>query len=200
MSYRKIRCVICIVWMLIEVKKNSMETEMRKLFLLIAKAFFVFEKCQRILQKHFSVLRNVSAFCKAIFQFWEMPAHFAKAFFFFEKCQHYLWAHTKNRWIYFSINKKDTLLNFCKKIPALPYRTMADGWTRFLSSRKGAKRRKGFGVFDDCLPDGWGLLILDRYLQKLGINPRTLSLLDRLALDCTSSKQHTKKVSLTLWE
>lgn len=40
----------------------------------------------------------------------------------------------------------------------------------------------GFGVFDDCLPDGWGLLILDRYLQKNGINPRTLSLLDRLAL------------------
>lgn len=40
----------------------------------------------------------------------------------------------------------------------------------------------GFGVFDDCLPDGWGLLILDRYLQKSGINPRTLSLLDRLAL------------------
>lgn len=40
----------------------------------------------------------------------------------------------------------------------------------------------GFGVFDDCLPDGWGLMILDRYLQQNGINPRTLSLLDRLAL------------------
>ena len=40
----------------------------------------------------------------------------------------------------------------------------------------------GFGVFDDCLPDGWGLLILDRYLQQNGINPDTLSLLDRLAL------------------
>lgn len=39
----------------------------------------------------------------------------------------------------------------------------------------------GFGVFDDCLPDGWGLLILDRYLQQKGINPRTLTLLDRLA-------------------
>ena len=36
----------------------------------------------------------------------------------------------------------------------------------------------GFGVFDDCLPDGWGLLILDRYLQQKGINPRTLTLLD----------------------
>ena len=40
----------------------------------------------------------------------------------------------------------------------------------------------GFGVFDDCLPDGWGLLILDRYLQRQGINPRSLTLLDRLAL------------------
>lgn len=40
----------------------------------------------------------------------------------------------------------------------------------------------GFGVFDDCLPDGWGLLILDRYLQQNRINPRTLSLLDRFAL------------------
>lgn len=40
----------------------------------------------------------------------------------------------------------------------------------------------GFGVFDDCLPDGWGLLILDRYLQQQGINPRRISLLDRLAL------------------
>ena len=40
----------------------------------------------------------------------------------------------------------------------------------------------GFGVFDDCLPDGWGLLILDRYLQQRGINPRALTLLDRLAL------------------
>lgn len=32
----------------------------------------------------------------------------------------------------------------------------------------------GFGVFDDCLPDGWGLLILNRYLQQKGLNPRTL--------------------------
>lgn len=40
----------------------------------------------------------------------------------------------------------------------------------------------GFGVFDDCLPDGWGLLVLDRYLQQQGVNPRKLTLLDRLAL------------------
>ena len=46
----------------------------------------------------------------------------------------------------------------------------------------------GFGVFDDCLPDGWGLLILDRYLQQKGINPRALTLLDRLALVGSSGR------------
>lgn len=40
----------------------------------------------------------------------------------------------------------------------------------------------GFGVFDDSLPDGWGNLILDRYLKHKGIDPNTLTLLQRLAL------------------
>lgn len=40
----------------------------------------------------------------------------------------------------------------------------------------------GFGVFDDSLPDGWGNLILDRYLTQQSINPHKLTLLDRLAL------------------
>ena len=40
----------------------------------------------------------------------------------------------------------------------------------------------GFGVFDDSLPDGWGNLILDRYLKSKGINPTRLTLLQRLAL------------------
>ncbi len=46
----------------------------------------------------------------------------------------------------------------------------------------------GFGVFNDSLPDGWGLLILDRYLQRNRINPHTLSLLDRLALVGTTGR------------
>ena len=46
----------------------------------------------------------------------------------------------------------------------------------------------GFGVFDDCMPDGWGLLILDRYLQRKRINPRTLTLLDRLAMVGTTGR------------
>lgn len=40
----------------------------------------------------------------------------------------------------------------------------------------------GFGVFDDCLPDGWGLLVLHRYLQKQGIVSNSLTILDRLSL------------------
>ncbi len=40
----------------------------------------------------------------------------------------------------------------------------------------------GFGVFDDSLPDGWGNLILDRYLTAQGINSQKLTLLERLAL------------------
>ena len=40
----------------------------------------------------------------------------------------------------------------------------------------------GFGVFDDSLPDGWGNLILDRYLRSKGIDPTKLTILQRLAL------------------
>ena len=37
------------------------------------------------------------------------------------------------------------------------------------------------GVFDDSLPDGWGLLLMNRYFRRCGIDPVTLSPLDRLA-------------------
>jgi serine/threonine-protein kinase HipA len=38
-----------------------------------------------------------------------------------------------------------------------------------------------FGVFNDSLPDGWGLLLMDRAFRKRGVDPVTLSVLDRLA-------------------
>jgi len=38
-----------------------------------------------------------------------------------------------------------------------------------------------FGVFNDSVPDGWGLLLMDREFKKRGLNPATLSILDRLA-------------------
>lgn len=37
-----------------------------------------------------------------------------------------------------------------------------------------------FGVFNDSLPDGWGRLLLDRKLMKMGMHPRELTPLDRL--------------------
>lgn len=40
----------------------------------------------------------------------------------------------------------------------------------------------GFGVFNDSLPDGWGSLLLDRYLREQGENPNALTLLQRLSL------------------
>lgn len=38
-----------------------------------------------------------------------------------------------------------------------------------------------FGVFNDSLPDGWGRLLLDRTVEKHGVNRRQLNPLDRLA-------------------
>ena len=38
-----------------------------------------------------------------------------------------------------------------------------------------------FGVFKDSLPDGWGLLLMDREFGKRGLDPAAVSVLDRLA-------------------
>ena len=37
-----------------------------------------------------------------------------------------------------------------------------------------------WGVFNDSLPDGWGRLLMDRHLARLGMNPASLTSLDRL--------------------
>lgn len=39
-----------------------------------------------------------------------------------------------------------------------------------------------FGVFNDSLPDGWGNLLIDRLLMKNGVNPKSLSIIDRLSI------------------
>lgn len=39
-----------------------------------------------------------------------------------------------------------------------------------------------FGVFSDSLPDGWGRLLVDRLLQQKGIQPQSLTPLDRLTI------------------
>jgi len=38
-----------------------------------------------------------------------------------------------------------------------------------------------FGLFDDSLPDGWGRLLLDRYVERIGGRVEKLTPLDRLA-------------------
>jgi serine/threonine-protein kinase HipA len=38
-----------------------------------------------------------------------------------------------------------------------------------------------FGLFDDSLPDGWGLLLMDRFFAQQGLVPGEVSVLDRLA-------------------
>ncbi len=38
-----------------------------------------------------------------------------------------------------------------------------------------------FGLFDDSLPDGWGLLLMDRVFRQKGIDPAGVSVLDRLS-------------------
>lgn len=37
------------------------------------------------------------------------------------------------------------------------------------------------GLFDDSLPDGWGLLLMDRHFRRLGLDTNATSPLDRLA-------------------
>ncbi len=39
-----------------------------------------------------------------------------------------------------------------------------------------------FGIFNDCLPDNWGKLLVNRELQRRGIAPNSISVLDRLAI------------------
>lgn len=38
-----------------------------------------------------------------------------------------------------------------------------------------------FGLFDDSLPDGWGLMLMDRFLRSRGLIIEQLSVLDRLS-------------------
>ena len=38
------------------------------------------------------------------------------------------------------------------------------------------------GVFDDCLPDGWGRLLTDRYLESQGLSSNQINVLTRLCI------------------
>lgn len=45
-----------------------------------------------------------------------------------------------------------------------------------------------FGVFDDSLPDGWGMLLLNRALEKQGLSINDITILDQLAFVGTTGK------------
>ncbi len=45
-----------------------------------------------------------------------------------------------------------------------------------------------FGVFDDSLPDGWGMLLLNRALEKQGLSLNDINILDQLAYVGDSGK------------
>ena len=45
-----------------------------------------------------------------------------------------------------------------------------------------------FGVFEDCLPDGWGRLLTDRMLRSNGIEPERINNITRLSLLGANSK------------
>ena len=45
-----------------------------------------------------------------------------------------------------------------------------------------------FGVFDDSLPDGWGMLLLNRSLEKRGLSLNDINILDQLAYIGDSGK------------
>lgn len=44
-----------------------------------------------------------------------------------------------------------------------------------------------FGVFNDSLPDGWGNLLIDRWLRENKVNPSQISWIERLAIVGNSS-------------
>ncbi len=52
----------------------------------------------------------------------------------------------------------------------------------------GHKLEGALGVFSDSLPDGWGRLLIDRLLRQRGIDYRTVSELERLAIVGASGK------------
>ncbi len=86
-------------------------------------------------------------------------------------------AETPDRLIAFQYNESWVKTGFSISPFSLPL-------TRdvFIPDEKARDRFNGlFGVFADSLPDSWGELLLDRYLQSIGINRSDTGTLDKLA-------------------
>ena len=78
----------------------------------------------------------------------------------------------------------DTLFEYSrealeKKLELSPFKYRLSNET-FVSSARSSLPVPGF--IHDSLPDGWGLLLMDRAVLQSGRNPTTLTTLDRLAI------------------
>lgn len=80
----------------------------------------------------------------------------------------------KNRQIYFEYDKKFLTMN----IEISPYKLPLKSG---LSICEDMTFDGLWGVFDDSLPDGLGKLLMNRHLKNIGINPTTVSQLQRLS-------------------
>lgn len=68
-------------------------------------------------------------------------------------------------------------------VEASPLRAPLPGVGAQPSAFTGPAHSQGLpGFIADALPDGWGLLLMDRALRRRGQDPRTASVLDRLAM------------------
>ena len=95
--------------------------------------------------------------------------------------------------VFYNGRKVGTLALYQKYLAAFEYDNewLADGFSISpfsLPLQKGVfiPKRDPFegvhGIFADCLPDGWGRLLVDRFLLSKGINPNEINTLDRLAI------------------
>lgn len=50
-----------------------------------------------------------------------------------------------------------------------------------LQQAPGTPHNRLHGVFADSLPDGWGMLLMDRVFRQQGLLPQNISAMDRLA-------------------
>ncbi len=86
-------------------------------------------------------------------------------------------AETKDKRVAFQYDKNWIKNGFSISPLSLPLKNDV-----FVPNERSRDRFDGlFGVFADSMPDSWGQLLLDRYLQSIGINRSDISVLDRLA-------------------
>ena len=91
--------------------------------------------------------------------------------------------------VFYNGRKVGTLALYQKYLAAFEYDNewLADGFSISpfsLPLQKGVfiPKRDPFegvhGIFADCLPDGWGRLLVDRFLLSKGINPNEINTLE----------------------